>query len=806
MWFDLRYGLRRLVKTPGFSVLTLTVLMAGLAVSIYMFVLLRTFAFADMPYADQERFVALGLVRHGTEEGGNSINGFDFLEFQKANETFEYIIPLRQVTLALNSGRDSQLFSTKYTTPQMFELTAVAPIMGRTLSSTDMAPGAARVVVISHEVWQNTFSNDESIIGKVIKLDDQATTVIGVMPMGYRFPDDAHLWMPIQFPSIVEPGDGPYMYPIGKLKKGVSVSAANKDLQAIAKRLEEQYAATNKGKSIRVWSFTQRNMTNTMPLIAVMIASSIAIMLLVMLNAGNLLFVRAVEQQKELAIRSALGAPRWRLIGQMLSESLILTSFATLIALFFASWALQITERALVQFALAQVPFWWSFKIDSNALLFSFFLSISTTLLIGLYPAIRACNHNLSQFLRDGTRGAQSMQLGAITRWIITTEIGLSIGLVLLSLALVSSLNNIRAADNGANTHQKLTAEVYLFTQNYQDPAKLDKFHEKLQQSIAQKPGVESVSLGCHLPGMYGPIWTYLVEGTDVPDGNYPSATRVIITDNYFDTFSIPLINGRKFDSRDHAQTERVVIISEAMAQKNWPNENPIGKRIGLARDHDPNNEKWHTVIGVVGEVVYGQPQVSYAHLPDIYLSIRQHQLSEPLVAIKTSMEPSSFSRTLSDIVAEIDSDIPVHHMQTLDERLARLNGGLSFISFLFMSFAVLAMLLAASGIYGVIARAVALRTQELGLRRALGSPDTSILWMLLRGTGWQFGFGSFIGLVVGPLLITAIASMLYQMEHQIWWMATMVVALIGLIAFVATYIPTKRALKMTPADALRYE
>ncbi|HEX4910695.1 MAG TPA: ADOP family duplicated permease [Permianibacter sp.] len=806
MWKEIRYALRLLGKTPGFTALTLFVLAAGLGIAVYMYALVRTLAFADTPFPAHERLMAVGAVVDGTEGGGNSISGFDFQQFAAEQKSFDVFIQARRSHVTLSGISLPKKLEAYYSTSQLFELTAVPALLGRFLQPADTAAGAPMVAVLSHKVWQRDFHASRDVVGQIIKIDDEPVTVVGVMPAEYRFPETAELWLPQQVSKTLVPGEGPYAIIIGRLHDGVSRDQADAELKAIAKRLEQQHPATNTGDSVKVWPLTQQNMNNSMAIVAVMIAAASVILLLVVLNVGNLLLVRAAERQKEIALRAALGAPRPILIRQILWEALLLALAGGVIGLFFASWGLRWTSTEWADVS-ENLPFWWQFGIDSHNLLFAFAATVLTALAVGLYPAIRASSGDMNRYLRDGTRGAQSLRMTRMTHVLVIAEIALSIALLIASLTLVGSTRNIMQADFGARTGNILIGEIDLFTQKYDlDPAEHRRFTEQIQQQLSRLPGVQAVSLGCHLPGMYGPIWTYLVEGTEVPDKNYPSATRVIISDNYFSTFEIPLIQGRLFDARDSEKTERVAIISQSFAEKNWPGQVAVGKRIGLDRDHDPNNEKWYTVIGVVGDAVYGQPYVEVSRYSDLYLTLRQHPVEDLVVAVATEGEPLALARALATEVARADADIPVYDMLSLEERIYRYNAGMVFVSKLFLVMAGLGVLLAASGIYGVIARSVVLRTQELGVRRALGASEERVLFMLFKQAGIRFAVGAAVGLSLALLMMKALASVLYGMEGQEASIAVAVLLLVGAIVATATVLPARYAVRLSPAAALRYE
>ncbi len=806
MWREIHYALRLLGKTPGFTALTVFVLAAGLGTALFMYVLVRQLAYAELPYADSDRFISVGAVTDGNEDGGNSISWHDYQQFSAEQTGFETFAFMRHADVMLSGTALPRVADRyAYSSSALFDLTAVPALLGRTLQPGDYAGDAPAVAVIGWQLWQSEFNGRRDVIGSTIKLDDEPVTVVGVMPVDYRFPDTAEIWTPLHAPGVVNPGDGPYGAIVGKLRKGVSLAAADAELKAIAKRLELQFPATNANASVKVWAFTQAEMTGSMAIIALMVAAAAFILLLVILNAGNLLLARAAERQKESAVRAALGAPRSRLVREMLWEAVLLAIGGGVIGLFFASWGLHWSQLQLGSMADA-LPFWWQFRFDSHSLWVALALVLLTAVLIGLYPALRASAGDINRFLRDGTRGAQGLQITRLMDALVISEIALSVALLIAALTLVASSHHTANADYGARTRGILTASLDLYKQQYDSPEQMIRFSQQLEAGVATLAGVEGSALSCHVPGRAGPVWTYQVEGVEVPDQQYPSATRVVTTDNYFKVYDIPLRKGRLFDSRDQQSSEKVAIISSAFAERNWPGQDPIGMRIDLDREHAPEDRKWYTVIGTVDKVIYGPPQSDRATLPELYLSYRQHPEEDMMISVATPGEPMALAHGLASEVARIDADLPLQSVMSLSERLARGNAGLRFIADMFLAFGGLGILLAGSGIYGIIARSVALRTQELGVRRALGASEQRVLVLLIKQGGLRFAIGGALGLALGLAMTQAVAAILYRVEGTIGIIAVAVLVLIGALVAGATWVPAWQAIKLSPAGALRYE
>lgn len=819
MWREIHYALRLLGKTPAFTALTLFVLAAGLCVAVYMHAFVRTLGYAALPFPDYERLMMVGSEINGKEASGNAINSFDFQQLAAGQQHFEIFIQSRAAEATLAGTELPKRLRTNLSSSQLFDLTAVPPLLGRVLQPADGAAGAPAVAVLSHALWQSEFNADPDIIGRTVLLNDIPTTVVGVMPAGYAFPNWTDAWLPLPEAGALQPGAGPYADIIGKLRVGSERAAAEAELKAIASQLEQQFPATNSHRNVVVWPFVQQHITSGgMSVLTVMAAAAAFILLLVMLNAGNLLLARAAERQKEIAIRSALGAPRLTLVRQMLWQALLLTIGGGLIGVFFASWSLGWNNQELAGF-ITYLPFWWRFELTAADLRFAFGLMLLTAIAVGLYPALRASAGDLNQFLRDGTRGSSGLKIKRLTDVLVMAEIALSIALLIIALVLSISTYSKINTDYRARIDNVLIAGMDLHKPHYRQATHHQRFRDQLEAGLLAQTGVEQVAFASHLPGMFGEQEPYLLEGQQVPDQRYPSVDRVIVSDRYFTLFDIPLLQGRAFDHRDSGR-EKVVIVSKHFAEKHWPQQSALGKRLQLplVTSHEiasePTNETarqaadWYTVIGVVDDVLYKQDDMAKPDYSALYFSQRQRPTTQLVVAVASRDEPMALARTLAAEVSRLDTALPVYNLMALADRIYRYtsNAGLVWITKQFLAMAALGVLLAASGIYGVIARSVALRTQELGVRRALGASEQHILLMLMRQGGWRFAIGGGIGLSLGMLLMHALRYAMFGLDGKASTVALVVLLLVGGIVGLATFWPARRAVQLSPAAALRHE
>ncbi len=808
MWREIQYALRLLGKTPSFTALTLFVLSAGLCVAIYMHAFVRTLGYAALPFPDYDRLMMVGAVINGNEKSGNAINSFDFQQFAAGQQHFEVFIQSRAEDATLSGTELPKRVSTNLSSSQLFELTAVQPLLGRVLQAADSADGAPPVAVLAYDLWQREFNADPAVIGRSIELNDRPTLVVGVMPAGFAFPNWTDIWLPMQKPGALQPGAGPDADIIAKLRVGSEHAEAEAELKAMASQLEQQFPASNANRNVVVWPFVQQHITSGgMSVLTVMAAAAAFILLLVLLNAGNLLLARAAERQKEIAIRAALGAPRLTLIRQMLWQALLLALAGGLIGVFFASWSLRWNNQELAGF-ITYLPFWWRFELTGADLLFAFGLMLITTLAVGLYPALRASAGDLNQFLRDGTRGDTGLKMKRLTHVLVMAEIALSIALLIVALMLSISTYSKVNIDYRARIDKVLSAGIDLYKPQYQAAATHQQLRDQLEANLLAQTGVEAVAFASHLPGMFGSHESYLLEGQDAPDQRYPSVHRVIVSDGYFALFGIKLLQGRAFDHRDDDRSERVVMVSKGFAEQQWPKQSALGKRLQLPQEQPGDETRWYTVIGVIDNVLYQQDNMAKPDYSALYFSQRQRPGKQLVLAVASRDEPMAMARMLATEVARLDTELPVYNVMPLADRIYRYTStaGVVWITKQFLAMAALGVLLAASGIYGVIARSVALRTQELGVRRALGASEQQILLMLMRQGGWRFVIGGAVGLSLGILLMQAMRYAMFGLDGRGTGVALTVLVFVGGIVGLATLWPARKAVSLSPAAALRHE
>lgn len=800
-WF---YVLRLLGKTPGFTAITTFVFAAGFGLAVYMYVLIKMFAYGDLPYPDDDRIVAIDSVINGVEAEGGRIFYYDYEYIAERQRSFDIFFPSEADDMILSQdGIGSRVFGQRIG-EQMFALTQVSPMLGNVFTADDLRPEAPPVAVISHRMWLRDFDGDPAAVGRSVQLNGVPTTIIGVMPEGFRFPLIADVWIPFRDPGAVEPGDQPTVQVYARLKDGVSRSDANTELSGYADELAREHPETNTGYGIKVWPFTQIVMANSMSMIGVMIVATGFILLLVCANATNLLLARAGERQKELAIRAALGAPRGRLIRQIMLESMTLAVAGGLIGLFCAAWAME-WSRDSIRSLGEDIPFWWDFSMTWGTVIFAAVLVLGVGALTGLLPALRASGGDIVSFLRDGTRGALGRKLMRFSKAMVIIEIMLCATLLICSGMLVRSMYLAVNADYGANVEGILIGNVTLHGDRHAgSAASIARFADQVQNqlsSVATGEG-DAATVASALPGMSaGRRLPILTESMDPGQKQLPRSNVIGVLPGYFSKFGVTLREGREFTAADDADGQYVAIINEAFARQHWPDGGALGKRVRV--DPTKDDSPWLTVVGISSQIVHGPPFEDFRRVPAIYVPMAQRSFPTFIAVLKS---PQARPDDLITAVARIDGDVPVWGIETLSGQLSRNASGMRFISELFVAFAILALLLAGSGIFAITSRSVVLRTQEIGVRRALGADSRDIFRMLLAESGRQLAIGGGLGLLFGLGLVLMLSKVLFNFNTEAPFIFTGVGVILTGIVGLATWVPARRAVSIPPNRALHYE
>lgn len=800
---DIKYSLRILLKTPAFTALTIAVMTVGLGVSIFMMSIVNTIALNPLDFKDGDR---LTFINRLVDNRVQQTILHDYQKIKDESQSFELVVAFGSDTAVLSDGVKSIRYQGIFAGSGFFEYTSVAPILGRTLTDADQIVGNPQVVVIGYDLWQNYFGGDERIVGKLIQINRQQVEVVGVMPKDYIFPFNNNLWMPLRKDaSNFLLKDSPLVRLLGKLKPGVSVATADSEIKNIFANSPDLRINPQQNISIRTDLYKRETQRGLINIVYLMLSAGLFVLALSCINVGNLLLARANIRSKEIAIRVALGAPRIRLIIQMLWESLFICGTGGLLAILFAGWGLDATTAFFINRSTDGFPFFAVMRLTGEDVVNAIFIIILTTLVTGLVPAWKASGGNFNAVLKDAAKTAMGKTAGWISKTLVTIEIALSCTLMIIAGIIFILIHQAVTDGYGIDIENFLTARVNPPASVYPQGPAQTRYYDRVLMEASQIPGVEKATLISHVPTEFLPATGFQPEGQEFPDFVFPQAHMVHVYPNTFETLSIPLREGRIFDSRDHENSPRVAVISDEFAKKMWPGESAIGKRIRRVSTTQNTPDSWMTVIGVVPQLMQGSV-FGAEQAPTLYVPFSQVPRDAMAIVLKTRSNPNSYQQPLANVLHKIDPNLPMYRFAALTAQAENNRMLLVFVERIFALFALCALVMAVTGIYGVMANHVEQRTQELGIRRAIGSPDSSIVLLFTRQSSLQLAIGFILGIPLAYFMSLGIVGNIGA-ENGLYLLAYILIPLmIAAAVYMATLIPLKRVLKMEPSAALRYE
>jgi putative ABC transport system permease protein len=801
---DLRFALRMLLKNPGFTIVTIIALALGIGANTAIFSVVNTVLLRPLPYKDPERLVMVWEDASKSGHPRDTPTAANFVDWRNQNQVFEGMAAITDESFNLTGVGDPERLEGMRVSAALFPLLGVEPQLGRVFTAAEDQPGSQRVVLLSYGLWQRRFGGDPSIAGKPLTLNGKTYIVVGVMPARFQFPTtDNQIWVPIAFTSEEAADRGVhYLQVVARLKSGVTLPQAQAEMSTIASRLQQQYPETNTDVGAAVTSLHEYLVGDIKPALLILLGAVGLVLLIACANVANLLLARAAVRQKEIAVRVALGARRLRLVRQFLTESILLSMLGGIVGLVIAYTGLVLLKAFLPE-NISQAR---EISIDLKVLGFTLFVSVATGVIFGLAPAIQAVRFKQSETLKEGGRDAATGGSGKRLRsLLVTAEVAISLVLLIGAGLLINSFVRLRNVDPGFRSDNLLTMKIVMPDAKYLDRPRRIAFYNDLLQRVQSLAGVRSAAITTNLPLYHqGNSIAVNIEGRpEPPPGQENIVVTRIISPGYFDTMTIPLLSGRKFSDQDILTSPSVAVISETMARSFWPNEDPVGKRIGIGEIK--SDRDWTTVIGVARDV--RQIQLTAAPEPQMYLTYLQFGFfdSRDLV-VKTDVDPASMAATVRKAVWEIDKDQPVSNIQTMEAILADSIAQQRFSMVLLAIFAGVALVLAAVGIYGVMSYSVAQRTREIGIRMALGAQTGAVL-KLAVGYGIKLVLiGIAIGLIAAFALTRLMSTLLFGVTATDPITFTLISLLLICVAALASYIPARRATKVDPMIALRYE
>src|SRR5262245_2181244 len=798
VWQDLRYGARMLMKKPGFTFVAVITLALGIGANTAIFSVVNAALIRALPYHNPNRLILLSAVPPG---GGRDLMSMEEMrEFQTRAQSLEDVTGIISQSVNLTGGERPDRVRGAFVTANFFQVFNLEPVVGRTFAPGEDRPGAENVVVVNEKIWRERLGADPNLTGKKLILNGEPFSVIGVAPSGFIQPMDSEveIWMGASaFPGNMAQRDFRFLFGVGHLKPGVDPERAQAEMNTIANQLALAYPGENTGRGARVEYLHEIMAGGLRRMLYLLFAAVGLILLIACANLANLLLGRGLSRQREIAVRAALGAGKWRLIRQLLTEASLLGLAGGGLGLLLAQWGLEALRRLPQNFIRGE-----EVTVDTRVLLFTLAVAVVTGWLFGLAPAIQLARPELHTMLKEGGRsGGEGAKWNRVRAAFVVAQVALSLLLLVGGGLLIRSFDKLLRVDPGFNPENLLTLEYRLPRNKYQQSEAQWNFHRQVAERIREVPGVKSASLVRGLPfsGNGGSTGVILPDREIPPKGKEPVVRFNTAMPNYFETMGIPLIKGRLFNERDQLNTQRVFIINQTMARRFWPDQDPIGKQIKTDADSPAG-----TVIGVVGDAKHyyldeeAQPQMkeAYSQAPGIFAT----------VVVRTTVEPMSLAEPVRQAVWKVDGDQPMWKVRTLESLIDRSVANRRFLMVLMGVFAALALALTVIGLYGVMSYAVSQRTQEIGVRIALGAGARNIHSMVLRQGMTLVLIGVAIGLAAAWLLTRLMANLLFGVSATDMLTFGSIPLLMAVVALLACWIPARRATKVDPIIALRYE
>ena len=802
---DLKYGLRAMLKNPGFTMVALVTLALGIGVNTAIFSVVNAVVLKPLPYPDATRLVTIWVTEPSGPGNLYPDTGPDFVDYKAQNKVPEGMAAVTTTGATLTGTTQPLQLEGFEVSPEIFPLLGASPFLGRNFTADETQPGHDGVVILSYGLWQSAFGGDYSMVGNKVTLDGRPYIVAGVMPRDFQFPhiwgNEPEYWIPInlQQPDWRKSRGNHWMWVIGRMKPGVTLDRTKSDMETISNRLIQQYPDTNTGVVAKVVPLQARLTQRVRPALLVLFATVGFLMLIACVNVANLMLAKAVGRQHEIAVRAALGCSRSRVIRQLLTEGVLLFLVGGAAGLVVGFAALRLLLHSA---PLGYVPEIFAVRLDTPVFAFTFLVAFLAGTLAGLVPAIQSSKPDLQATLKESMRTVATPN--RVSRVLLTAgEIALALMMSVGAGLAIKSLVRLLGVEPGFDSRNVFTAQVSLPEARYMKDEQRSSFYQRLRERLQTLPGVTSASFTSTLPLEGGSNGTIIVEGQAAPKNMWssPLVEWCTVMPGYFQTLRIPILRGRDFTPDDRHELAPVAIINRAMADRFWPNQDPIGKRFS----QDKEKPHWITVVGEVGDArEYGLDQDNVA--PEAYFPEFQNTYDSLTAVLRSSTPPLSQLPAVTAAVHELDNQLPVYYPRELAEVVHENSAQQRFVALLMGLFAGLALLLAAVGIYGVIAHSVAQRTRELGIRMALGAGRGNVLGIVV-GEGLRIALaGVAVGLAGAWGLTRFIVSMLYGVRPTD--VVTFVTAPLVLMAvtLAACYIPAQRATQIDPVDALRYE
>ncbi|HYE73172.1 MAG TPA: ABC transporter permease [Blastocatellia bacterium] len=794
---DLRYGVRMLVKRPGFTLIAMTTLALGIGANTAIFSIVNTVLLRSLPYPESEKIVMLWQGGQRGEQGHLQVSPPELMDYRAQQQVFQHLAAHTIADANLSGSGEPERLRAAVVSADWFTVLRTQPLQGRTFLTEEHQPGQNNSVVLSYGLWQRRFGGDTNVIGRSIVLNGRARTIVAVMPNGFRFPAEADLWLPLALtPEQLSPNQRArhYLNVIARIKDGVTLAQAEERVRAIANGFPG-------GLDARLIALQDELVGPVKAPLYVLFGAVIFVLLIACANVGNLLLARSSARRPEMAIRQALGASRIRLLRQMLTESLLLALIGGALGILLAWWG----KDSLIALTSDVIPRADEINLNIGVMGFALALSLLTGILFGLAPALQSSRLNLNEMLKLGAQSVNSGSGQRLRSFMVVFQIATAIVLLVGAGLLLRSFYRLSQVNPGFKPEQVLTADLSLPFSRYDTDAKRADFYQRLVPQLAALPGVQSAGIISDLPlsGMNADrSYTHEAIPPDRQRRSPPNADFRHCSADYFNAIGIPLLTGRTFTEQDAANSQPVAIVNEALANRIWPNENAVGKRIAFLAPQ--GLEPWRVIVGVVGNVKHRGLNTDVR--PEIYVPHAQAPIGTMTLVLRTAGDPMAMAATIRKTVQSLDAEQPLFNIRALDRLRNESIAPQRFILMLLGLFAVVALFLSGLGIFGVITYTVNQRTRELGIRMALGAQASDILRLVVRQGMKLVIVGIVIGLGCALAVSRLIKALLFGIgpSDPITFIA--VASILAAVAALACWIPARRATNVDPLIALRYE
>ncbi len=796
---DLRLGLRVLRTQPSFTFVAVLALALGIGATTLIFSVVNAVLLRPLPLQEAERVVRLGEAHNGTEITTANFSYANFLDLGEQTETLESIAASRFWFATLTDNSEPEQVMGTMVSAHYFATLGATPMRGRVFTKEEDQPNSSQVVLLSHALWQSRFGSDEAIIGKTIQVSGNSATIVGVMPPTFGFPGQSKLWIPLRATGSLRDNRRSHLLQvIARLRPQVTQEQAKAELAAMAARIEKQYPGIDPNLKINAVNLQTNLVAPLRPALLVLLGAVGFLLLIACANVANLLLARAATREKEMAIRTALGAGRLRLARQLLTESVLLSGLGGAVGVLFAVWG----TKLIATLDPANFPRINEVTVDATMLGFAVLISLLTGLLFGLAPILQLPKQGLQAALKEGGRGSVGTSRGRLRQALVVSEIALTLVLLIGAGLLINSFVKLMQVKRGFDPTNVLTVNVTLPTAKYNDNARSIAFVRQMLERVAAIPGVVAASTTSTLPMSGGPATNFVIEGqAPVNADREPIADIRSVEANYFRTLLIPLRAGRTFTDRDAETAPRVMVINEEMARRYWPNESPIGRHVTMKNWGDPLTGE---VVGIVGDVKADGLDADTR--PMIYWPYAQFPNNFNNLVLRTAGDPLSVVAAVKTQVWSVDAAQPLASIRTMEDLIANSVAPRRFNLLLLGGFAVMALLLAAVGIYGVMAYTVTQRTHEIGIRMALGARAADVVKMIVGQGMWLAVVGIGLGLGAAFFLTRLMEKLLFGVSATDPVTFMLVTIVLAMVALLACYFPAHKTTKVDPVVALRHE